>query len=251
MLHKSMITYFIEKNNRKVQMRLILSAAIALGCSTASYADDSKSQFFVELYTYGYTEPSVMSKDAEIGFVGLGFQNYGSADEDGFIANGRYFVGTTAYSSSGTGTTDNDLTSGFSAEVAYKKQSFFAGLGYRQLYDNWGGKQSSTGHWSYDRKSQYLYVPIGSMVYMENGGHFKSQFNYLIGGKQTSYLGGLSGYADTTNTQKSGWGVELEYAPLENYAMFVRHWNIEDSTVNNGLYEPSNTTTEIGVKYAF
>ena len=231
-------------------MRLILSAAIVSAFGTASYADSSKSQFFVELYTYGYSEPSVMSKDSEVGFVGLGYQNYGAQYQDGFISNARYFVGTTKYKSASTGTTKDDLTTGFSGEVAYKKEAFFVGLGYRQLDDHWGGKQSSTGHWSYDRKSRYLYAPFGSIFYNEKGGYLKTQFNYLIIGKQTSYLD-RPGYTTTTNRQKSGYGIEVEYAPNNKYGVFLNRWSIDDSTVNNGLYEPNNTTTELGIKITF
>ena len=215
-------------------MRLTILAAIALSVSAASAVADN-SKYFVEVYKYAYAEPSVMTKDSEIGFIGLGYQNYGAQDEDGIISTARLFIGTTKYASTSTGTTTDDLTTGFSSEVAYKKESFFVGLGYRYLFDKWGDKQSSTGAYTYNRKSQYLYMPVGIIRYNEKGGYLKTQFNYLLGGTQTSYLT-RPGYTTTTNKQKSGYGLEVEYAPNSKYSIFAKHWSINKSTINNGLF---------------
>ena len=241
-------------------MKSFVFSGISILMGTCVYAETipvktNSDRYFIELYSYGYEEPSLMTKDSEIAFFSLGWQDYGMAGSDGFIGNARYFYGTTEYASTSTGTTSGDPTSGVQAELAYKwsmtDYDLFAGLGYRQLFDDWGGKQSSTGHWSYDRRSKYLYAPIGILNHIEGGGYFKGQLNYLIEGTQTSYLGYLSGYSDTTNTQNSGYGLELEYSPNEKYAVFMRYWDIEDSTVNNSMYEPNNTTTELGFKWLF
>ena len=138
--------------------------------------------------------------------------------------------------------------------------NFYAGIGYRHLYDY----LSDAGANGYDRLNQLLYIPVGYILNNKDGSAAKFQFNYLIEGKQTSYLSQMSinggGYADLENTQKNGWGLDLSYTPKEsNWEIFAKYWNIDDSTINTATgsrnsttgYEPHNVTYEIGVKYAF
>jgi len=139
-------------------------------------------------------------------------------------------------------------------------ENFYAGLGYRHLYDY----LSDAGANGYDRLNQLLYIPVGYILNNKDGSAAKFQFNYLIEGKQTSYLSQMSinsgGYADLKNTQKNGWGLDLSYTPKEsNWEIFAKYWNIDDSTINTATgsgnsvtgLEPHNVTYEIGVKYAF
>jgi hypothetical protein len=138
-------------------------------------------------------------------------------------------------------------------------ENFYAGLGYRHLYDY----LSDAGANGYDRLNQLLYIPVGYILNNKDGSAAKFQFNYLIEGKQTSYLSQMSinggGYADLENTQKNGWGLDLSYTPKEsNWEIFAKYWNIDDSTTNTSTgsrsttgLEPHNVTYEIGVKYAF
>lgn len=139
-------------------------------------------------------------------------------------------------------------------------ENFYAGLGYRHLYDY----LSDAGANGYDRLNQLLYIPVGYILNNKDGSAAKFQFNYLIEGKQTSYLSQMSintgGYADLENTQKNGWGLDLSYTPKEsNWEIFAKYWNIDDSTINTATgsrnsttgYEPHNVTYEIGVKLAF
>jgi hypothetical protein len=138
--------------------------------------------------------------------------------------------------------------------------NFYAGIGYRHLYDY----LSDAGANGYDRLNQLLYIPVGYILNNKDGSAAKFQFNYLIEGKQTSYLSQMSinggGYADLENTQKNGWGLDLSYTPKEsNWEIFAKYWNIDDSTTNTSTgsrwsttgLEPHNVTYEIGVKYAF
>jgi len=235
-------------------MKVIILSTICALVGSVTNADNLK--YYLELYAYGYNEPNVMNKKSETLFFSLGFQDYGEDGVDSLIANGRYFYGTTKYDSSSTGTTSDDPTFGYLLEAAFKWTindiNVFTGLGYRTLYDDWGGKKSSTGHWSYDRESKYVYLPIGYIDYLENNGYFKIQYNYLLEGKQTSYAGYLGGsHRDTINTQNSGYGFDVEYSPDLNYSVFLRYWDIEDSNVVNNIYEPNNTTVELGYKYLF
>ena len=139
-------------------------------------------------------------------------------------------------------------------------ENFYAGLGYRHLYDY----LSDAGANGYDRLNQLLYIPVGYILNNKDGSAAKFQFNYLIEGKQTSYLSQMSieggGFADLENTQKNGWGLDLSYTPKEsNWEIFAKYWNIDDSTINTATgsrnsetgLEPHNVTYEIGVKYAF
>ena len=243
-------------------MKSFVFSGISILMGTCVYAETipvktNSDRYFIELYSYGYEEPSVMTKDSEIAFFSLGWQDYGMAGSDGFIGNARYFYGTTEYASTSTGTTSGDPTSGVQAELAHKwsmtDYDLFAGLGYRRLFDDWGGKVSSTNNWTYDRRSEYFYAPIGILNHIEGGGYFKGQFNYLIEGTQTSYLSDGGSYSDVTSTQNSGYGLELEYSPQSNYAVFLRYWDIDDGTVESrySTYEPNNTTTELGFKWLF
>ena len=244
-------TYTLDKY---YPMKVIILSTICALVSSVANADNSK--YYVELYGYRYDEPSVMTKNSETLFLSLGFQDYGKDGVVSVIGNGRYFYGTTKYDSTSSGTTNGDLTFGYLLEAAFKWTindiNVFTGLGYRTLYDDWGGKRSSTGHYSYDRASKYVYLPIGYIDYLENNGYFKIQYNYLLEGKQTSYAGYLGGsHRDTINTQNSGYGFDVEYSPDLNYSVFLRYWDIEDSNVVNNVYEPNNTTFELGYKYLF
>ena len=239
-----------------------------------AFAEDTKAavktqKYYAEIYGYSYEEPNVMNKNSSVPFIGVGVQDFGQAGRSGLIYEARASYGETDYSSNGTGTVDGTPTYVYSGEVSWltshKEYNIFAGLGYRHLFDDWGGVQSSTGAWGYDRTSQYVYLPVGMINYLENSGYFKAQYNYLISGQQTSSLGYLSGTDyDLKHDQESGYGYSLEYAPNKNYSLFLRYWKIEDSKIVtytgsvgcNGsppcsTLEPVNDTLELGVKVLF
>ena len=138
------------------------------------------------------------------------------------------------------------------------------GLGYRWLYDDSGGKTSSTGALGYDRQSQYFYMPAGGIFDLDQGIKIKGQFNYLITGKQTSFLSDVEGFSDVENDQSSGWGVDftVDYKITDNtsFYSFYRYWNIEKSDTSVGsfpgvlifeAFEPANKTTEAGIGIAY
>lgn len=140
-------------------------------------------------------------------------------------------------------------------------KNIYLGLGYRVLFDDFGPGQTSSGERTYDRLSQYFYMPVGTTIYANDGSRAKLQFNYLIGGAQTSYLTQVPGYLnDPKNTQETGYGLDLAYTPRSsNWEAYLRYWNIKQSdfiscrtTSGTSLcYEPDNNTFEIGVRYAF
>ena len=55
-------------------------------------------------------------------------------------------------------------------------ENFYAGLGYRHLYDY----LSDGGANGYDRLNQLLYIPVGYILTNKDGSAAKFQFNYLI-----------------------------------------------------------------------
>ena len=92
----------------------------------------------------------------------------------------------------------------------------------------------------------------------------KGQFNYLLAGRQTSYLSDIAGFTDIENKQSSGWGVDftVDYNLTDKTSLysFYRHWDIDKSDTANGTFagvlifqafEPANTTTEAGIGIAF
>jgi hypothetical protein len=190
----------------------------------------------------------------------VGVQDFGQAGRGGLIYEARASYGETDYSSVSTGTLEGTPTYVLSGEASwlksFKQYNIFAGLGYRYLFDDMGGQTSSTGAWGYDRKSQYIYLPIGMMNYLENSGYFKAQYNHLLTGTQTSYKSIAGGtHHDQSHQQDSGHGYALEYAPNGKYSMFLRYWDIGDSEVKayrgGTQWEPYNDTTEFGVKILF
>ena len=139
----------------------------------------------------------------------------------------------------------------------------FIGLGYRFLLDDSGFKKSSTNHLGYDRLSQYNYIPIGAIWYINENLSLKSQYNYFIEGKQISYVNEIlpNEYpSNTENIQRVGYGIDLTLRSKLNNKWstygFFRSWNIEDSDVVSCsaliyCYEPKNQTHEIGVGISY
>ncbi len=145
----------------------------------------------------------------------------------------------------------------------------YAGVGYRHLFDNMGGKRSSTGGIGYDRRSQYLYAPAGLDYIIPIAPSWKvgvnGEFDYLIRGWQDSYFSDVSGLPNLKNTQKKGYGIRGSFKIMKLMDRcdlivepYVRYWHIKDSDVNvaeNDLvaiegYEPENTSLETGLKLA-
>ncbi len=170
----------------------------------------------------------------------------------------------------GSGTLDGYWYYKFRGEayIAYEYHGFspLLGLGYRWLYDDKGGRSSSTGALSYDRQSQYLYMPVGAIYEITDSFKIKAQYNYLLYGKQTSFLSDIAGFSDIENDQNNGWGVDVtfDYRPFQNigFYSFFRYWDIDDSETTVGFIsgvaaftaiEPMNQTVEagVGVSYKF
>ena len=224
-----------------------------------------------DISRYVYTEPGVMQSTSDPVFLSLGLRKWDKAA--GNESNLRKFYtaeitrGWTQYT--GSGTLDEDYYK-FRGEgyLGYQLGDItpYLGLGYRWLYDDSGGKTTSTGASSYDRMSQYIYTPIGIIYNYNKKLKFKAQYNLFLYGRQTSYLSDVPKYTDVENNQRNGWGLDftIDNKITEKFTVYTyfRYWNIKRSDTATGTYagiitfnayEPHNTTDEmgIGVSYKF
>ena len=246
--------------------QIVLSAELTFDMTSYSYREvDQNGNFFME------------DKSAPFLFS-VGIRNWG---DDKSIAKKRssnwmslytleYSFGNVDYTSAGTGTMKKEY---YKSRLEYYVSTIskvgandlkpFIGLGYRDLLDDSGFKQSSTNHLGYDRLSQYFYMPIGAIWYMSETLSLKSQYNYFILGKQTSFLNEIlpNNYSiNPENTQSIGWGVDLTLRSKLNNKWstygFFRSWNIEDSDLTSCspltyCMEPKNQTHEIGAGISY
>ncbi len=152
----------------------------------------------------------------------------------------------------------------------YLKNGFtvtpYIGVGYRYLLDDNGGKRSTTGHWAYDRESQYYYVPIGFDLARPLSERWRlkwnAEYDWFMTGQQKSHFeddpDGV--YTQTlSNHQPSGYGARTSLKLSRQAEMmdlflepFVRYWHIEPSHVGCsdetcGI-EPNNRTEEYGLR---
>tara|TARA_Y100000389_G_C17388954_1_gene478716 strand:- start:13 stop:1269 length:1257 start_codon:yes stop_codon:yes gene_type:complete len=125
------------------------------------------------------------------------------------------------------------------------------GIGYRYLKDRHGFKKTTTGHNGYDRIQEYNYIPfiaeIDAPINSING-LLKLEYDHIFHGYNQSRLTTSAGKTFNNN---EGYMVKTSYKfpynnlNLEPYYVFQ---SVEESTVNQGSIEPSNTTDEYGVK---
>jgi hypothetical protein len=186
-----------------------------------------------------------MNDTSDPTFVSLGVKNWQPHTEIDSPWNFLYTAEATRgwVSYKGSGILDKDYYK-FRGEayLGYRLEYFtlIIGLGYRWLYDDSGGTSSSTGALGYDRQSQYFYLPVGGIFDLGYNFRIKGQFNYLIAGRQTSYLSDIAGFTDIENDQTSGWGTDftIDYKVNEktNVYSFFRYWDIDDSDIAIGTF---------------
>jgi len=233
---------------------------------------------------YQYNEPS-LNVVINAPMVGVDYTGTYAFGNDWFVkADARYAYGSAKYT--GSGTQSNipysyyDLRGLFGYDFSFSgwggfTLAPFAGLGYRYLFDNQTGTTSS-GAVSYQRSSNYLYVPIGvthrMLVNETHKLETTFEYDYLIQGTQVSHLSQISGYSgiqgvnDITNQQYRGYGLRLtSMYQFDSWSVgpYVTYWNIAQSnTVTSPLtvygrsatltaYEPANNTVDLGLKLAY
>ena len=246
--------------------QIVLSAELTLDFTSYSYNEvDQNDNFFME----DKSSPFLFS---------LGIRNWGDnkliSEARGFdwisLYTLEYSFGNVDYTSAGTGTMKKEYYKGrleyyisTTSRLGAKDFKPYIGLGYRDLLDDSGFKRSSTNHIGYDRLSQYYYVPIGAIWYISEKISLKSQYNYFLEGKQTSFLNEVlpNTYSvNPVNTQRLGWGIDVTLRSKLNNRWstygFLRTWSIEDSDLTSCsplIYcmEPKNKTHEIGVGISY
>lgn len=243
-------------------------------------------EFGTEAYRYSYKEPVFNLEIKGLQYGILGAYIYRPPEEDAlrsdvlnmYKIDARFAFGPVDYHSNGSGQLKDEDNYVFEVrgiagyDHLVNKQFLltgYAGLGFRYLNNDSGGRQSTTGAYGYERVSNYFYLPIGVDALNQITPHWKIASNFewdiFLFGEQTSYLSDVnSGYPDPENNQNRGYGIrgstriimEGERANLF-FEPFFRYWRIHDSevttTVGNdyavtGL-EPDNNTTEYGVKF--
>jgi hypothetical protein len=198
--------------------------------------------------------------------------------------DGRFSVGNLDYWSAGSGTLDGkrkynfETSSVFGVNLKTKNEVFFTpfmGLGYRYLFDGSESMISTPGAQGYDRKSNYLYSPIGMETMFRLGAGwrlgFDGEYDHLWHGWQYSEIGhisilGITKLSNITlkNDQANGWGARGSIKLTRRFGRvsfltkpYFRYWNIgvsdhfDYSAFGIIVYqprEPANTTTEWGLK---
>lgn len=148
----------------------------------------------------------------------------------------------------------------------------FVGFGYRYLNDDSGGLRTTTGHFGYERESNYFYIPIGVEVGTELDNDWavaaSVEYDFFVHGKQESHLeDALLGLSTVKNDQNDGYGIRGSTRitkKLEKVNLFIepyiRYWKVEDSDVApitfSGVLvgfgqEPENKSVETGARVGF
>jgi hypothetical protein len=237
-----------------------------------------------EIYSFKYKEPGIMEEEGI--FYGIHFgctsREWISAPPKNsskgggmFRAEGRLAFGQVDYDG-GLGDLDtgeiypysinniNDLVFegrfllGADMLIRDTLGTIYSGIGYRYLNDD-----PSFDPYSYERESNYLYIPLGSEIYTSFKADWywgaRIEFDYLLWGMQRSHLSDI-GYYDVDNRQNSGYGyrASVRFEHKSNDAVFAiepffRYWDIDDSEVEYAGYgfyglEPANETKEIGIQ---
>ena len=245
---------------------IVTAAEFTINLKSYSYEElDSANQFF-------------MSDKSSFPFFGFGVREwdlgaFGDRDNSSLwklLYTIEYSEGRVNYTSNGTGTMVKDYYRGrletyLSKEIYVNKKRArpYIGLGYRQLFDNSANQVTSTGAIGYNRISQYYFLPLGMIWYINDSWSLKSQYNYLLQGKQTSYVKDAipaTYNVNPVNTQSIGGGLDftLNKKLTSNwyYYGFIRHWDLGASdavscSASSNCVEPKNSTNEIGVGISF
>jgi hypothetical protein len=229
-----------------------------------------------EGYYYAYREPNLMH---QIGpYAGFNASYTYKVGQAFLTTNFIGGVGYVNYKSDGTGNLNGkwdftgDLRLLAGADMMRNDWfgvSPFTGLGYRVLFDMWRNRATSTGAVGYDRLSQYLYIPVGLGFSFVAGNWIlrpSAEYDYLVRGKQVSYLSHDGASGDLSNTQTHGYGLRGTLLAETgtpwgriSFGPFVRFWNIGESKpavvgFGGGFLEgiePHNKTLEAGATLRF
>lgn len=245
-------------------MKKLLSALFVALLAAPAFAVDTNYTVGLERYTEVYEEfiPSegkVMQEDADMRGIVAGF---GLTFESGnqLAISARYAKGDSDYTGSYMGGSYGDVflpnIDRTSYEVAAAFKSTFAalgdatlsaGLGLRNLEDELDKYAGG-----YRRENRLVYATVGAERKFELSSGWsltpKAQFKRLLVGTQRSEVAGT-----ITNTQSHGKGFDLALDVTRQFdaiavtvTPYLRTWDIKQSEVFMGYYEPENQTKEAG-----
>lgn len=258
---------------KKISLFLLLIPIFQINLNAAEIG--SKHEYGLSfLGSYEYEEPKLMhlrsgSQATDDELENLGFlYNYKNAFiNDGGLLNefefdSSYQFLTQTYWSNGTGTMKDIDTEIYNLRALYgiqlsDKLMLKSGLGYRHLYHFWQNRISTTGHYGYDREQDYTYIPIIAELKMpipelNLDGKLNIEFDQIIEGNNTSYLGYLGGsYKDLEFKNSDGYAWKVSYEGKRNGFTFEPYYefmHVDDSNTVSSSLEPANTTKEVGLR---
>jgi len=270
-----------KKTLRTSMIKILISTVAIAPLALCAQQIDLKTlaghELAIQYSDYKYEEPGLMNNKG--GKLGLEIISSKILTDDYFLTGSfRYAIGDVKYTGSGTKSGNQDhlwdlrLVGGKDIVIKDYVIAPYIGVGRRNLFNDLRGT-TSTGAVGYRRNSEYIYIPIGVSHRVKLDGESRIttaiEYNYLVSGRQTSYLSDVSAayaavYGDPVNKQTKGHGgkVSLSYDKSNwSTGVFYSRWNIGDSKVNTYIsggttytvYEPKNNTNEIGVqvKYRF
>jgi hypothetical protein len=259
----------------KIAAVLVALGLLSAGAAAAKGTDSDSFEIGLEGGDYHYAEPNFAKLDgAEFGLNAT--YAYKWSNDLVFKANVIADFGSLNYSSNGSGTSsgttlyEQDYRAMIGDQLQFGRYNTvlpYIGLGFRMLFNGNGEQVTSTGAIGYDRRSEYLYIPLGATFDFKAGSWRimpTAEYDYLIHGWQTSYLRDLGFDQNLTNDQTHGYGLRGDIMlkpPIDFYNLtvgpYLRYWNIGESNakplsvggvpVGYGL-EPQNETTEVGLR---
>lgn len=132
----------------------------------------------------------------------------------------------------------------------------YTGIGYRYLNDDLAVDPAG-----YERESNYVYLPFGYQfdAGLDEGWSWAARIEYdlFLWGRQSSHLSEADPtLPDVNNKQDSGYGyrasLRLQHKHTDGVFIiepFFRFWDIDDSRISLGFFEPANETTEYGIQF--
>ena len=223
--------------------------------------------------SYEYEEPDFMNlrsglvaEEDKIKNLGFLYNYKNSFLQGGYLDEFEFDIGyqimRQTYWSNSSGTMDDVKVNVFNSRVLYgsqysKKLMLKTGIGFRRLYHYWQDRETTTGNWGYDREQDYAFIPIiaeldAPMPELKLKGKLKLEFDYIFSGKNTSYMayrGGSNKDLVFKNNDGYIWKVSYQ-SKYKNYILepYYEFMSVEESDLDSGFIEPSNTTKEIGLK---
>ena len=223
--------------------------------------------------SYEYEEPDFMHLRSGLAAKGdklqnLGFlYNYKNSTLNNEYLNEfefdiSYQLMNQSYWSNSSGTLDDNKVRIFNSRILYgsqysKKLMLKSGIGFRRLYDYGQNRNTTTGHWGYDREQDYVFIPIiaeldAPIPELKLKGKLKLEFDHIFSGKNTSYMayrGGSNKDLVFKNNDGYIWKVSYQ-SKYKNYILepYYEFMSVEESDLDSGFIEPSNTTKEFGLK---